>query len=1162
MAGSRARGGGGDWTVAVEGSWCTVRPPGREPPAQGWELHVGAASAVAFEVLSAVAAAVADDPCAFGFAADRGILRGINAHDCAMESSGKFITVRPGDDEQFRRLAAELHLATTGMPGPVIPTARPYRPGSLVHYRYGASAARPVLGNDGVYRPVLRTPGGDLVEDRPGRRPPWVADPVEGAGSATGGRPLPGGVRVPAQPGPGTRHGGGALLDGRWARAGALRHDAGGGVFLGTDRTTGAEVVVTQARAHIEVDRAGTDARTELRRRAALLDRLSGSGLTPRVHALIERPDALFLVQERLPGRPLDDWVADRLRPDGTPGVPWTEAGPLALALLDLVERAHRHGVALPGLTPGHILVTPDGHPRLTGLRGATPATDTLDLSALSGLYFLLATGHLPPWLAAGLAVGGWENGATAEGWENGARAEGWGTGRTAEGRESGPGAEGRETGWTADGQESGARSQSQATGRAAEGQAAGPTADGQESGARGASQATGRAADGQAAGPTAKGRAAGRTTEEQAASRATEAQEGRPQAGRTAEGQGTWLAAEGPGARPMAEEQGPARAAERPAARAQENQPPAGQRATDRATEAQEAQPPAGWVTGRPTAERQATGPAVEVRGAGVAAEGPGARPMAEEQGPDRAAERPAAGVQENQPPAGRQATDRAAGAQEAQPPAGRPTAERWLATGPAVEVRGAGAVGRPSRLFGGSSDRLLELAVRAGGTARRLAPVVCGLRVSGGGRGWGPSRVRAVLVAGPGPGPVGPVVPPSLDRLLHDGLRRLARCAAPERSDRLWAAGPEGVRTDPCNVQHGAAGVLAVLARAAATAPLPAPARDRARVTVGVAAAWVERRCAAEPVVLPGLYYGRSGTAWALFDAAAALGDPGLAERAAGLAARVPLGCPAPGLAHGAAGAGLVQLRAYRATGARLFLDRAARCVRGLLAAAQDGPGGTLWPVPADFDSAMAGTARLGHAHGVAGVGTFLLAAATALAADGCPGHAATARDARAGADRAARTLAAAVRRDGPAARWPRHPDDPGPVRPDRGCDGAAGVGAFLLRYWRATGDEPSRELALAAGRAVLDDRWRCGTGACHGLAGDGEYLLDLAEATGRSRFRQGAHRLAALIAARAALRDGLLLLPDADGTGWATGTAGRLAFLLRLRHGGPRLWSLPEG
>ncbi|MFE1319397.1 class IV lanthionine synthetase LanL [Kitasatospora phosalacinea] len=950
MTGSRARGGGGDWTVAVEGFWCTVRPPGRELPAQGWKLHVSAASSVAVEVLSAVASAVADDPCAFKFTADREKLHEINSRNSERGSAGKFLTVYPGDDEQFRRLAEELHRATAGMPGPVILSDRPYRPGSLVHYRYGAFAGRSALGNDGAYRSMLRAPGGALVEDVRAavyRRPPWVADPVEGAGSTTGGKPAPatggtpaqvggnapapaadsapaaaasgapapatGGGQVPARPGPGARRPGGVLLDGRWALTAALRHSAKGGVFLGSDRTTGAEVVVKQARAHIEVDRAGTDARAALRHEAELLGRLADSGLTPRVHALVEQQDSLFLVQERVPGQALGSWVAARLRRDGTPDVRWAEAGPLALALLDLVERVHRRGLVLRDLSPGNVLVTPDGDVRLVDLELAVPAgvlagsagtpgyrapehsgphptgraARSTDLYALGGLYFLLATGHDP------------------------------------------------------------------------------------------------------------------------------------------------LLPDDLPLARPVGERLG------------------------------------------------------------------------------------------------------------------------RWLA-----------------------------LAAREGDTARRLAPLVLGLRAEAADQRWSLERVRTALAAEPAPATVAtstgaattvatstsgptapPVAPPALDRLLHDGLRDLARSATPQRRDRLWPTVPNGQLTDPCNVQHGAAGVLALLARAA-LAPLPGPARERARATAAVAAAWIERRCAAEPVVLPGLHFGRAGTAWALFDAADALDDPGLAERAAGLAARLPLDWPNPDVCHGVAGAGLTQLRAHRATGARTFLDRTARCVRHLLAAAREEPYGTVWPVPADFDSALAGATHLGHAHGVAGVGGFLLAAADALADSGDPALAATAADARAAADRAARTLAATARYDGPAAWWPQSHGDPEHVRLAHWCSGSSGVGTFLVRHWRATGDADSHRLALAAGRAVLDARWHAGTSACHGLAGNGEYLLDLAEATGETRFRHGAQDLAALIAARTALRDGLLVLPDETGTtatpAYGTGTSGPLAFLLRLRHGGPRMWS----
>ncbi|MFD0562801.1 hypothetical protein ACFQ2M_12815 [Kitasatospora saccharophila] len=181
MTGSRARGGGGDWTVAVEGFCCTVRPPGRGLPEQGWKPHGGAASSVAVEVLSAVAAVIAEDPCAFTFTADREKLHEINSRNSDRGSAGKFLTVHPGDDEQFRRLAGELHLATAGMPGPVI------------------LSGRSVLGNDGAYRPVLRAPGGALVEDvRTAVRPGWPTPSRGRDRPPAANRPRPAAARSPS----------------------------------------------------------------------------------------------------------------------------------------------------------------------------------------------------------------------------------------------------------------------------------------------------------------------------------------------------------------------------------------------------------------------------------------------------------------------------------------------------------------------------------------------------------------------------------------------------------------------------------------------------------------------------------------------------------------------------------------------------------------------------------------------------------------------------------------------------------------------------------------------------------------------------------------------------------------------------------------------------
>ncbi|MFF1908806.1 lanthionine synthetase LanC family protein [Kitasatospora sp. NPDC058218] len=1006
LTGAGGRGGGGDWKVTAEGFWCTVGPSAAELAAEGWKIHVSAASAVGGAVLAAVAEVLADDPCTFKFAAGPEQLHEINSRNSDRGSAGKFITVYPEGEEQFRRLAAALHRATDGLPGPVVLSDRPYRPGSRVHYRYGAFAARAELGNDGGYRSMLRGPDGERVEDVRGasyRCPPWARDPLADGpggptqavrGEAAQGRG-PGAARPPAP----RRGSGGVLLAGRYTVTGAIRHSAKGGVFLGRDTEGGAEVVVKQARAHIEVDRSGTDARAALRHEAALLARLEGQDLAPRPVELIEQDDSLFLVQERIAGQPLGSWVAARLRRDGSPDVDWAEAGPLVRALFDLVERVHGLGLVLRDLSPGNVLVRPDGSLRLVDL----------ELAAEAGR-------------AAGSAG------------TPGYRAP-----------EQGPGRLALVTG--------------------------GATGTGADRSGR----------DGSAC----------------------------PGPGRDALGRDNLI-----GTRVL----------------------------------------PEGTCVAEPAVDLYALGGLFFLLATGhdplLPEDLPQARPVADRLG-------------------------------------------RWL-----------------------------TLAARSGGTARRLAPLVLGLRAEEPERRWSLSRARYALVGAPddtdagatgagdtgagagstagtaAPDPAragegtaaGPTGPTALvDRVLHDGLHHLALTATPLRRDRLWPAVPAGQWSDPCNVQHGAAGVLALFARAALTDGLPEEVREESRRTARTAVEWIERRCAAEPVVLPGLHFGRSGAAWALLDAAEALGDRALAERAAALARRITVEWPNPDVCHGAAGAGFLHLRlaADPPAGGGEFLDRAARCGHGLLAAARPTPEGVVWPVPKEFDSALAGITHLGFAHGVAGVGAFLLAAA------GATGD----RALLDGATEAGRTLAATVRRehggryrgqhsgpfDGPndgwygegiaaggdadarpTAWWPQGAGDPEHVRLAHWCSGSSGAGTFLLRLWQATGDDTAHELALAAGRAVLAGRWHCGVSACHGLAGNGEYLLDLAAATGEPEFRTGAEELAQLIAARSALRDELLVLPDETGTGCAaaygTGTAGALAFLLRLRHGGPRLWVDP--
>ena len=389
-------------------------------------------------------------------------------------------------------------------------------------------------------------------------------------------------------------------------------------------------------------------------------------------------------------------------------------------------------------------------------------------------------------------------------------------------------------------------------------------------------------------------------------------------------------------------------------------------------------------------------------------------------------------------------------------------------------------------------------------------------------------------------------------VDRILDDGLDHLVSTATPD-AHWLWSSEGFGASTDPLNVQYGAAGVLSVLRRAASDRQ-HAGAAEMLRT----GADWIGDRLERTPRILPGLYFGRAGSAWALAEAAQSLGDVGLAEKAEAFALALPVEWPNPDICHGAAGSGFTQLRFWQLSGRADFLDRVRRCADGLLASAVETTDGVFWPVLADFDSSMAGAWQFGFAHGVAGVGAFLLAAGQATGDQRYLDAAVAAGD----------TLATAAEpdsgSDGLVWRSERTRRDITKEMRFHWCSGASGVGTFLVRLAAAyPGRTDYRDLTLGAARAVHGARWTSPTASCHGLAGNAQFLLDAAELQpdDAAFYRDQATDLITVLTARHAVRNGQLLVPDESGLkvalGYSTGLAGVLDLLLRYRHGGARSW-----
>ncbi|MEW2291273.1 class IV lanthionine synthetase LanL [Streptomyces sp. NPDC006743] len=322
----------------------------------------------------------------------------------------------------------------------------------------------------------------------------------------------------------------------------------------------------------------------------------------------------------------------------------------------------------------------------------------------------------------------------------------------------------------------------------------------------------------------------------------------------------------------------------------------------------------------------------------------------------------------------------------------------------------------------------------------------------------------------------------------------------------------------------------------------------RPHVRSAVTALARWTAQQTRNLP---PGFYTGRTGVELFLAEAGWDAG-PGADARSGHpvpvLPDRAPDGGPPEAdLIAGAAGIGIGRLLLARhalRSGDRRAADGhlavAAGCDRMLAS-------GTARLTPAGSDTAGSAALREGIAHGEVGVACFLLE----------HGRASGDRDAISRSARAAARLAA-VTPDLIAAAA-----EPGATRRyGSWCRGLAGIGTVLVR---AAGllDEP-RYLGLAARTAracaALAPRMPLVTQCC-GLAGAGELMVDIAEASGAEEFRYAAETVALLILSRSGGTPSRPVFPDTGLTGpsagWAGGSAGVLAFFRRLRDGGgPRL------
>lgn len=347
-----------DWTLVRKGIWFHAHPPGKPLPPQGWKIHLSATAQNGYQLLCHIVPLLTARNSAFKFAADRRMLSLMSSKGWNKAGAGKFITVYPDDDAQFRNLIDELYYATIQFKGPVVLSDRRYRDSNVIYYRYGGIAPIEVITATGEKKLVMSAPDGQKVPDERQPRfvlPPWVQDPFSGDQELARSWP------------PGT------LKNGHYIIRSVLASSNSGGVYLADEKETGTAFVIKEARPLTNMTADGTDAVSLLRKEFRLLQKLEHTGIAPRALEIFEEQGQAYLVEEYLrdtvtlrayAGSRLVVLFAQptRLKIEEL----WSEYRRIFIQIAQLLEIVHQQGIVLMDLSPNNILLKNDGQKILT----------------------------------------------------------------------------------------------------------------------------------------------------------------------------------------------------------------------------------------------------------------------------------------------------------------------------------------------------------------------------------------------------------------------------------------------------------------------------------------------------------------------------------------------------------------------------------------------------------------------------------------------------------------------------------------------------------------------------------------------------------------------------------------------------------------------------
>ena len=324
----------------------------KRPPTQGWKIHVSSTLSSAQDVLRAVVPVLLRNEIEFKFSLDVRILSLMNSKRWPRQGAGKFITIYPCDEEEFKSLIEELYQATRQFEGPYILSDRRYKDSRVVFYRYGGMSPFKVLNIKGEKVPMLISPSGERIPDRRYpyfHVPDWTKDPFEAD------RPVD---SQPSQNPSEIR-----LKDGRYLVKSSLNYTNSGGVYIADDTQTGQQVVIKEARPLVD---SIEDTVSLLKKEHRLLSMVAHLKFAPQPIDFFQDWEHFFLVQEQVKGAGIHNYIArNNITLRFNPTIEdarefYRNFKTIILQLAEIVKALHQCGIVFSDLSPNNLILAPD----------------------------------------------------------------------------------------------------------------------------------------------------------------------------------------------------------------------------------------------------------------------------------------------------------------------------------------------------------------------------------------------------------------------------------------------------------------------------------------------------------------------------------------------------------------------------------------------------------------------------------------------------------------------------------------------------------------------------------------------------------------------------------------------------------------------------------